>query len=146
PGRARAGGDLLGDRAAARAAAPAPVPAHHRGRRARTGRRRAGARRRPCTLPGPGPSGNQDRLTLRSLDPRPVPAIRRPPMLDFLLFLAVLAPAPVLAIAVLAVRLRQAVRRGGTGPLATRTRAAWRGGTRRPVWPGLIAVGAGAGL
>jgi hypothetical protein len=67
-------------------------------------------------------------------------------MLDFLLFLAVLAPAPVLAIAVLAVRLRQAVHRGGAGPLATRTRAAWRGGTRRPVWPGLIAVAAGAGL
>ena len=67
-------------------------------------------------------------------------------MLDFLLFLAVLAPAPVLAIAVLAVRLRQAVRRGGAGPPATRARAAWRGGTRRPVWPGLIAVAVGAGL
>jgi hypothetical protein len=67
-------------------------------------------------------------------------------MLDFLLFLAVLAPAPVLAIVVLAVRLRNAVRRGGAGPLATRTRAAWRGGTRRPVWPGLVAVAAGAGL
>jgi len=53
-------------------------------------------------------------------------------MLDFLLFLVVLAPAPVLAIVVRLV------------PPATR--AAWRGGTRRPVWPGLIAIAAGAGL
>jgi hypothetical protein len=67
-------------------------------------------------------------------------------MLDFLLLLAVLAPAPLLAIVVLAVRLREAVRRGGAGVLVTRTRAALRGGTRRPVWPGLIAVAAGAGV
>jgi hypothetical protein len=67
-------------------------------------------------------------------------------MLDFLLFLAVLAPAPALAVVVLAVRVRAAVRRGGAGTLATRSHAAWQGGTSRPVWPGLIAAAAGAGL
>jgi hypothetical protein len=67
-------------------------------------------------------------------------------MLDPLLFLAVLAPAPVLAIVVLAGRLRHAVRRDGGGTLAARTRATWHSGSRRPVWQGLIAVAAGAGL
>ncbi|GAA4585973.1 hypothetical protein GCM10023194_30500 [Planotetraspora phitsanulokensis] len=67
-------------------------------------------------------------------------------MLDFLLFLGVLAPAPLLAIVVLAARLRGAVRRGGAGTLAARTRAALQGGTRRPVWPVLIGVAAGAAL
>ncbi|GAA1400409.1 hypothetical protein [Catellatospora coxensis] len=65
-------------------------------------------------------------------------------MLDVLLTLVVLAPAPLLAIVVLAVRLRDAVRRHGAGTLAQRTRAGWRGGTRRPVWPLLIGVTAGA--
>ncbi|GIF98802.1 hypothetical protein [Catellatospora citrea] len=66
-------------------------------------------------------------------------------MFAFLLFLVILAP-PVLAIVVLAVRLRDAVRRGGARTLPARTRAAWRQGTRRPVWPALLAVVAGAGL
>ncbi|WP_155373764.1 hypothetical protein [Catellatospora vulcania] len=65
-------------------------------------------------------------------------------MLDFLLFLVVLAPAPLLAITVLAVRLRDVVRRGGVRGLAARTRAALRDGARRPVWTALIAVVAGA--
>ncbi|GAA1285056.1 hypothetical protein Psi02_32620 [Planotetraspora silvatica] len=67
-------------------------------------------------------------------------------MLDFLLFLGVLAPAPLLAIVVLAARLRGAVRRDGVGTFAARIRAAWRDGTRRPVWPALIGVAAGAAL
>ncbi|GAB4051215.1 hypothetical protein [Catellatospora paridis] len=62
-----------------------------------------------------------------------------------LLVLVILAP-PVLAIVVLAVRLRDAVRRGGARTLPARTRAAWRDGTRRPVWAALLAVVAGAGL
>lgn len=45
-------------------------------------------------------------------------------MFDLLLFLVVLAPAPLLAIVVLVVRLRDAVRRGGAGTLSARTRAA----------------------
>ncbi|MFI9550304.1 hypothetical protein [Nonomuraea endophytica] len=49
------------------------------------------------------------------------------------LILAVLAPAPLLAIAVLATRVRQ--RRGDAS-----ARTAWRAGTRRPVWPALAAV------
>ncbi|MFC7244176.1 hypothetical protein ACFQO7_17015 [Catellatospora aurea] len=64
-------------------------------------------------------------------------------MLDFLLTLVVLAPAPLLAIVVLAGRLRDAVRHGGMGMLASRARAGWRDGTRRPVWPLLIGVAAG---
>ncbi|MFE9694309.1 hypothetical protein [Micromonospora sp. NPDC005806] len=64
-------------------------------------------------------------------------------MPEFLL-LVVLAPAPLLAIVVLAVRLPDA--QNGSGTLAARTRAAWRHGTRRPVWPGLIAVAVGAAL
>ncbi|MEU7820298.1 hypothetical protein [Catellatospora sp. NPDC049133] len=64
-------------------------------------------------------------------------------MFDFLLTLVVLAPAPLLAIVVLAVRLRDAVRHGGVGTLASRVRAGWRDGTRRPVWPLLIGVAAG---
>ncbi|UWP79953.1 hypothetical protein Dfulv_32955 [Dactylosporangium fulvum] len=64
----------------------------------------------------------------------------------FALPLVLLVPAPVLAIVVLAVRLGDAVRQGGAGALAARTRAAWRDGTGRPVWPGLIAVAAGAGV
>lgn len=67
-------------------------------------------------------------------------------MFVFLLLLVVLAPAPVLAIVVLAVRLREAVRRCGAGTLAARIRAAWRDGTGRPVWPGLIAVVVGAAV
>lgn len=67
-------------------------------------------------------------------------------MFDLLLFLVVLAPAPLLAIVVLAVRRRDGMRRGGEGTLAARTRAAWRGGTGRPVWPGLIAVAVGAAV
>ena len=67
-------------------------------------------------------------------------------MLDFLFFLVVLAPAPLLAILVLAVRLRDAVRQDGVGTIAVRTRAAWRGGTGHPVWPGLIAVAGGAAV
>lgn len=58
------------------------------------------------------------------------------------LLLAVFAPAPLLAIVVLVVRLRNAVRRGGAGALPARILAAWRGGTRHPVWPGLLAVAA----
>ncbi|MFC4530385.1 hypothetical protein [Sphaerisporangium dianthi] len=65
-------------------------------------------------------------------------------MLVFLVLLVVvLAPAPLLAIVVLAIRLRDAVRRGGAGSLAARARAALRDGARRPLWPGLIAVAAG---
>lgn len=60
--------------------------------------------------------------------------------------LLVLAPAPVLAIVVLAVRLRNAVRRDGAGALPARLRTAWRRGTGRPVWPGLLAVMAGAAV
>ncbi len=67
-------------------------------------------------------------------------------MLDFLFFLVVLAPAPMLAIVVLAVRLRDAVRRGGVGTFAARTRATWQDGTGHPVWPGLIAVAGGAAV
>jgi hypothetical protein len=67
-------------------------------------------------------------------------------MFDLVLFLVVLAPAPLLAIVVLAVRLRDAVRRGGAGTLAARFRAAWRNGTGRPVWAGLIAVAAGVAV
>jgi hypothetical protein len=67
-------------------------------------------------------------------------------MLGFLLFVVVFAPAPLLAIVVLAGRLRDAARPGGAGTLAARTRAAWRNGTARPVWPGLIAVAAGAAV
>ncbi|GII00266.1 hypothetical protein [Planobispora takensis] len=67
-------------------------------------------------------------------------------MLELLLLAAVLAPAPLLAVAVLAVRLRQAVRRGGAGALAVGARAAWRQGTARPVWPGLVAVAAVAAV
>ncbi|MFG1709446.1 hypothetical protein ACFLIM_40280 [Nonomuraea sp. M3C6] len=66
-------------------------------------------------------------------------------MPDFLL-LVVLAPAPLLAIVVLTVRLRDTMRRGGAGALAACTRAAWRDGTGRPVWPGLIAVAVGAAV
>ncbi|MDH2429067.1 hypothetical protein [Sphaerisporangium sp. TRM90804] len=67
-------------------------------------------------------------------------------MLESLLTLVMLAPAPLLATVVLALRLRDVVRRGGAGALATRTGAAWRDGAGRPVWPGLIAVAAAAGL
>ncbi|MEO3856318.1 hypothetical protein [Acrocarpospora sp. B8E8] len=67
-------------------------------------------------------------------------------MLQLLLFLVVLAPAPLLAIVVLTVRLRDAVRQGGAGALAARTRAASRDSIGRPVWPGLIAVAAAAGV
>ncbi|MEO3858517.1 hypothetical protein [Acrocarpospora sp. B8E8] len=67
-------------------------------------------------------------------------------ILNFLLALAVLAPAPLLAIVVLTVRVRNAVRRGGAGALAAGIRAALRGGTGWPVWPGLIVVAAGTGL
>ncbi|MFI6484587.1 hypothetical protein ACIBH1_42170 [Nonomuraea sp. NPDC050663] len=61
-------------------------------------------------------------------------------MLLPLLFLVVLAPAPLLAIVVLASRLRGAVRREGAGVLATGVIAAVRRGTAWPVWPALIAV------
>ncbi|GAA4053844.1 hypothetical protein [Nonomuraea soli] len=61
-------------------------------------------------------------------------------MLLPLLFLVVIAPAPLLAIVVLASRVRGAVRRDGAGALATRAVAAIRRGTARPVWPGLTAV------
>ncbi|MEV5410857.1 hypothetical protein AB0K60_18700 [Thermopolyspora sp. NPDC052614] len=66
-------------------------------------------------------------------------------MLDLLpfLFLVVLVPAPLLAVVVLAVRLRDAVRRGGVGGLAARGRVVWRGGAGRPVWPALIGVAVG---
>ncbi|MEO3811935.1 hypothetical protein ABGB17_23300 [Sphaerisporangium sp. B11E5] len=64
----------------------------------------------------------------------------------YLFVLAVLAPAPAIAIVVLAVRLRAAVRQGGARALAARTLAAWRGGTGRPVWPGLAAVAVTTGL
>jgi hypothetical protein len=67
-------------------------------------------------------------------------------MLSSLLLLTVLAPAPVLAVALLTVRARGVVRRDGPGALASRSRAAWREGTRRPVWLGVGAVGAGTGL
>lgn len=67
-------------------------------------------------------------------------------MLGFLLFVVVLAPAPLLATVVLAGRVRDAARRGGARTLAARTGAAWRNGTARPVWPGLIALAAGAAL
>ncbi|WP_446219334.1 hypothetical protein [Micromonospora sp. IBHARD004] len=67
-------------------------------------------------------------------------------MLAFLFILVLLLPVPLLAIVVLAARLRDAVRRGGARTLAARARAAWRDGTRRPVWPGLIAVAAAAAL
>ncbi|GIH24968.1 hypothetical protein Aph01nite_32780 [Acrocarpospora phusangensis] len=67
-------------------------------------------------------------------------------MLALLIFLAVFAPAPLLAIVLLAGRLRDAVRRGGAGALAARTGAAWRNGFRRPLWLGLIAVAVTAGL
>jgi hypothetical protein len=63
-----------------------------------------------------------------------------------LLLLTVLAPAPVLAIAVLATRVGAAVRRGGVAAVGTRARAAWLAGTRRPVWPGLAAAAGGAAL
>lgn len=66
-------------------------------------------------------------------------------MLEFLLFLAVFAPPPLLAIVVLAVRLRAACR-GGAGALVARIGAAWRAGTGRPVWPGLVAVATGAAV
>lgn len=63
-----------------------------------------------------------------------------------LLLLVVLAPTPVLAIAVVAVRLcRAAMRQGGAGVLVVRAFAAGRYGIGRPVWPGLIAVAIGAG-
>lgn len=67
-------------------------------------------------------------------------------MLAFLFFLVVVLPAPLLAIVVLVARLRDAVRRGGARTLAAHARTAWRDGTRRPVWPGLIAVAAVAAL
>ncbi|MFC0032703.1 hypothetical protein ACFFMM_24585 [Micromonospora chaiyaphumensis] len=65
-------------------------------------------------------------------------------MLDLLFFLVVFAPAPLLAIVVLAVRLRTS--RGGVRTLAARARAAWRAGLGRPVWPALIAVAAGTAV
>lgn len=65
-------------------------------------------------------------------------------MPDFLLLLVVLAPAPLLAIAVVAVRLRDAARRSGARGLAARLRVGLRTGTHRPVWTALIAVVAGA--
>lgn len=67
-------------------------------------------------------------------------------MLGFLLFLVAITPAPLLTIVVLAVRLRDAGCRGGTRTLAARTRAAWQGGTGRPVWPGLVAAVVAAAL
>lgn len=66
-------------------------------------------------------------------------------MLGFLLLTLLLA-APLLAIVVVAARLRDVGRRGGAGTRAARARAAWRDGTRRPVWPALIAVAAAAAL
>ncbi|WP_144127564.1 hypothetical protein [Catellatospora sichuanensis] len=66
-------------------------------------------------------------------------------MPDFLFFLVLIAP-PVLAVVVVAVRLRDAVRQGGAGTLGARARAAWRAGVRRPVWRGLLAVAACVGL
>ncbi|MEU1687033.1 hypothetical protein [Micromonospora sp. NPDC005707] len=65
-------------------------------------------------------------------------------MLDLLLVLGVLAPAPLLAIVVLAVRLPTS--RSGAGTFTARTRAAGRNGVGRPVWPGLIAVAAAAAV
>lgn len=62
------------------------------------------------------------------------------------LSLAMLATAPVLAIVVPAVRLLAAVRRDGARALIARPLAALREGTRRPVWPGLIAVAAAVAL
>ncbi|MFD8071870.1 hypothetical protein ACFV3E_04325 [Streptomyces sp. NPDC059718] len=59
-------------------------------------------------------------------------------MLGFLLFVVVLVPAPLLALVVLAGRL------GAGGKPTARIRVAWRGGTGRPVLPGLIAVAAAA--
>ncbi|MEV4890703.1 hypothetical protein AB0K48_15055 [Nonomuraea sp. NPDC055795] len=54
------------------------------------------------------------------------------------LFLAVLAPAPLLALVVLTTRLRDARRRGHTS--THHARAAWRAGTTRPLWPALAAI------
>lgn len=67
-------------------------------------------------------------------------------MLAFLFIQVLLLPLPLLAIVVLAVRLRNALRQGGVGALPGRVRSAWRGGTRRPVWLGLIAVAVAAAL
>ncbi|SCG79265.1 hypothetical protein [Micromonospora humi] len=61
-------------------------------------------------------------------------------MLAFLFIVVLLLPVPLLATVVLAVRLRGVLRQGGARRLTARARAAWRNGTRRPVWPGLIAI------
>ncbi|MET7392922.1 hypothetical protein ABZS66_05420, partial [Dactylosporangium sp. NPDC005572] len=57
-------------------------------------------------------------------------------MLYTLIIPMVLAPAPIIAIAVLAVRLR-------AGRFATRLRASLRDGSRRPIRQGLVAVAVG---
>ncbi|WP_349880925.1 hypothetical protein ABIH81_15530 [Micromonospora sp. HUAS YX12] len=67
-------------------------------------------------------------------------------MLGSLFLLAVLGSPAALAIVVLAVRLRVAVRERANRSFAVRARAAWRDGLRRPVWPGLVAAALGAAL
>lgn len=67
-------------------------------------------------------------------------------MLALLLTVVVLLAAPTLAIVVVAVRLRDAARRDGVRALPARAHAAWRDGTRRPVWPGLLAAATAAAL
>ncbi|GAA1632056.1 hypothetical protein [Catellatospora bangladeshensis] len=67
-------------------------------------------------------------------------------MLEFVLFLVVFAPAPLLAIVVLTVRLRAAAREGGVRGFGARTVAALRGGTRRPAGRALLGVAAAAAL
>ncbi|GIF75409.1 hypothetical protein [Asanoa siamensis] len=57
-------------------------------------------------------------------------------MLGFLLLLVVLVPAPLLALILLILRIREA---GAANP-TKRIRAALRGGTARPVWPWLLAA------
>ncbi|GGN76779.1 hypothetical protein GCM10010112_49270 [Actinoplanes lobatus] len=67
-------------------------------------------------------------------------------MLETLFLVVVALPLPLLALTVLVVELRGAVRVDGLRGLAARIGAALRAGIRRPVWRGLLAVVATAGL
>jgi hypothetical protein len=67
-------------------------------------------------------------------------------MLELLFLVVVAIPLPLLALVVIVVELHGAVRAGGPRGLVAGIGAALRGGTRRPVWRGLLAVAVTAGL